>query len=122
MRIQKQISHQRKRRTYRVSNRVKRDSTRPRLCIFRSLKHMYAQIIDDEAGRTLVSASTVDKQLRPDVPKAGKKEAAAAVGRVLAQRAIEAGITQVAFDRRAYRYHGRVAALAEAARKSGLQF
>jgi len=122
MRLQKRISSQRKRRTYRVSNRIKRDSTRPRLCIFRSLKHMYAQIIDDQAGRTLVSASTVDKQLRQDVPKTGNKEAAAAVGRILAQRAIRAGITQVAFDRRSYRYHGRVAALAEAARQSGLQF
>jgi large subunit ribosomal protein L18 len=122
MRLQKRISTQRKRRTWRVTNRVKRDSTRPRLCVFRSLKHMYAQIIDDQAGRTLVSASTVDKQLHQDGPKAAKKEAAAAVGRILAQRAIAAGITQVAFDRRSYRYHGRVAALAEAARQSGLQF
>lgn len=122
MRLQKRISNQRKRRTFRVANRIKRDSTRPRLCVFRSLKHMYAQIVDDEAGRTLVSASTVDKQLRQEVAKGGNKEAAAAVGRVIAQRAIQAGITQVAFDRRSYRYHGRVAALADAARASGLQF
>ena len=122
MRLQKRISAQRDRRTNRVANRVKRDSTRPRLCVFRSLKHMYAQIIDDRAGRTLVSASTVDKQLRQEVSKSGNKEAAAAVGRILARRAIEAGITQVAFDRRSYRYHGRVAALADAARQSGLQF
>ena len=122
MRLQKRISTQRERRTYRVSNRIKRDSTRPRLCVFRSLKHMYAQIIDYAAGRTLVSASTVDKQLRLEVSKTGNKDAAAAVGRILARRAIEAGITQVAFDRRSYRYHGRVAALAEAARASGLQF
>jgi large subunit ribosomal protein L18 len=122
MRLQKRITTQRKRRTYRVSNRIKRDSIRPRLCIFRSLKHMYALIIDDRAGRTLVAASTVDKQLRQEVSKTGNKEAAAAVGRILAQRAIEAGITQVAFDRRSYRYHGRVAALADAARSSGLQF
>jgi len=122
MRLQKRISAQRERRTNRVTNRIKRDSIRPRLCVFRSLKHMYAQIIDDRAGRTLVSASTVDKQLRQEVSKSGNKEAAAAVGRILAQRAIEAGITQVAFDRRSYRYHGRVAALADAARQSGLQF
>jgi len=122
MRLQKRISAQRERRTNRVTNRIKRDSIRPRLCVFRSLKHMYAQIIDDRAGRTLVSASTVDKQLRQEVSKSGNKEAAAAVGRILARRAIEAGITQVAFDRRSYRYHGRVAALADAARQSGLQF
>lgn len=123
MRLQKRISIGRQRRTYRVSNRIKRDSTRPRLCIFRSLKHMYAQIIDDLAGRTLVAASTLDKQLRQEVSsKTGNKDAAAAVGRMLAQRALEAGIQQVAFDRRSYRYHGRVAALADAARQSGLQF
>ena len=123
MRLQKRISMSRQRRTFRVSNRIKRDSTRPRLCVFRSLKHMYAQIIDDQAGRTLVAASTRDKQLRDEVSaKTGNKTAAAAVGRILAQRALEAGITQVAFDRRQYRYHGRVAALADAARQSGLQF
>ena len=123
MRLQKRISIGRQRRTYRVSNRIKRDSTRPRLAVFRSLKHMYAQIIDDLAGRTLVAASTLDKQLRQEVSsKTGNKDAAAAVGRMLAQRALEAGIQQVAFDRRSYRYHGRVAALADAARQSGLQF
>lgn len=123
MRVQKRISVSRERRAFRVTNRVKRDSTRPRLCIFRSSKHMYAQIIDDEAGRTLVAASTRDKQLREEVAaKTGNKNAAAAVGRIIAQRALEAGITQVAFDRGRYRYHGRVAALADAARTSGLQF
>jgi large subunit ribosomal protein L18 len=123
MRVQKRISMSRERRTFRVANRIKRDSTRPRLCVFRSSKHMYAQIIDDEAGRTLVAASTRDKQLRDELAaKTGNKNAAAAVGRIIAQRAVEAGITQVAFDRRLYRYHGRVAALADAARQSGLQF
>jgi large subunit ribosomal protein L18 len=113
----------RQRRTFRVSNRIKRDSTRPRLSVFRSSKHMYAQIIDDEAGRTLVAASTRDQAIREEVAKkTGNKNAAAAVGRVLAQRALEAGIREVAFDRRSYRYHGRVAALADAARQSGLQF
>jgi large subunit ribosomal protein L18 len=123
MRVQKRISMSRERRTFRVSNRIKRDSTRPRLCVFRSSKHMYAQIIDDLAGRTLVAASTRDQVLREELAnKTGNKNAAAAVGRVLAQRALEAGVREVAFDRRAYRYHGRVAALAEAARQSGLQF
>ncbi len=123
MRVQKRISMSRERRTFRVTNRIKRDSTRPRLSVFRSSKHMYAQIIDDEAGRTLVAASTRDQAIREEVAKkTGNKDAAAAVGRVLAQRALEAGIREVAFDRRSYRYHGRVAALADAARKSGLQF
>ena len=99
MRVQKRISMSRERRTFRVANRIKRDSTRPRLSIFRSSKHMYAQIIDDEAGRTLVSASTRDKSIQDEVAKkTGNKTAAAAVGRVIAQRAVEAGITQVAFD------------------------
>lgn len=123
MRVQKRISLSRERRTFRVANRIKRDSTRPRLCVFRSSKHMYAQIIDDEAGKTLVAASTRDKQLREELAiKTANKNAAAAVGRAIAKRALEAGITQVAFDRRRYRYHGRVAALADAARESGLQF
>lgn len=83
---------------------------------------MYAQIIDDAAGRTLVAASTQDKELRAQVKGTGNKSAAAAVGKTLAQRALEAGIQQVAFDRRQYKYHGRVAALAQAAREAGLQF
>jgi large subunit ribosomal protein L18 len=113
----------RERRTFRVANRIKRDSTRPRLAVFRSSKHMYAQIIDDQVGKTLVAASTRDKQLREELAiKTGNKTAAAAVGRMIAQRALEAGITQVAFDRRRYKYHGRVAALADAARESGLKF
>jgi large subunit ribosomal protein L18 len=123
MRVQKRISLSRERRTFRVANRIKRDSTRPRLSVYRSSKHIYAQIIDDLAGRTLVAACTRDQALRQEIAnKTGNKTAAAAVGRILAQRAIEAGISQVAFDRRRYRYHGRVAALAEAARQSGLQF
>jgi len=84
---------------------------------------MYAQIIDDREGRTLVSASTQDKVLRDElVKKGGNKAAAAAVGKALAERAIQAGIQQVAFDRRSYKYHGRIAALADAARAAGLQF
>lgn len=122
MRHEKRNLRQRTRRGYRVSNRVKRDSTRPRLAVFRSLNHMYAQIIDDANGRTLAAASTVDKSVRGAVKGTGNKDAAAAVGKAIAERAIEAGIKAVAFDRRQYKYHGRVAALAEAARKAGLEF
>lgn len=123
MRHEKVIGKQRQRRCWRVSNRIKRVAIRPRLAVFRSLKHIYAQIIDDLAGRTLVAASTKDKELRAELgAKCGNKTAAAAVGKALAQRAIAAGVQQVAFDRRSYKYHGRVAALADAAREAGLQF
>jgi large subunit ribosomal protein L18 len=105
-----------------VRNRIKRDATRPRLCIFRSHKHMYAQVIDDAAGRTLASASTSDAQVREQVKYGGNKTAAAAVGKTIAQRAIDAGVKQVVFDRREYKYHGRIAALADAAREAGLVF
>ena len=122
MKHEKRINRQRQRRRFRVRNRVKRDSRRPRLCVFRSRKHMYAQIIDDEAGRTLVAASTAGKQPEGDLRYGGNKDAAAAVGKAIAQRAREAGIQEVTLDRREYKYHGRVAALADAARESGLVF
>jgi large subunit ribosomal protein L18 len=111
---------QRRRRRQRVRNRVKRDSVRPRMSVFRSLKHIYVQIIDDENGKTLASASTADKEVRAAVGYGGNCQAARAVGKAIAQRALAAGINQVAFDRREYRYHGRVAALADAARDAGL--
>jgi large subunit ribosomal protein L18 len=114
------IGRQRQRRRWRVSNKVKRYSTRPRLAVFRSHKHIYAQVIDDAAGRTLAVASSRDKELRESVKYGGNKNAAAAVGQAIAKRALAAGITQVALDRRDYRYHGRVAALADAARDAGL--
>jgi large subunit ribosomal protein L18 len=120
MPLQQRLNQQRQRRCYRVRNRVKRDSTHPRLTVYRSNKHMYAQVIDDDAGRTLVSASTADKQLRGALTYGGNKDAAAAVGKAIAERALEAGIKQVALDRREYKYHGRVAALANAAREAGL--
>jgi len=116
------LNRQRQRRRCRVSNRVRRDSVRPRLSVFRSHQHMYAQIVDDERGRTLAAASTADSALHQELPYGGNIEAAKAVGRVLAQRALEAGVKQVAFDRRRYKYHGRVAALADAAREAGLEF
>jgi large subunit ribosomal protein L18 len=122
MKHEKQIAKQRHRRGLRVRNRLKRDASRPRLSIFRSRQNVYAQIIDDGDGKTLVSASTQDKQLRGEVRYGGNKTAAAAVGKAIAQRAIEAGIKEVVFDRREYKYHGRVAALADAAREAGLVF
>jgi len=96
---------------------------RPRLCVYKSLNHIYAQIIDDLAGRTLASASTLDKTAKGSLGgKSGNADAAAAVGALLAQRAKAKGITKVAFDRAGFKFHGRVKALADAARKEGLSF
>ena len=120
MKHEKFIGKQRKRRGFRVRGRVKRDSTRPRLSVFRSHKHIYAQIIDDEQGRTLVTAGTNDGQLKAQISYGGNCDAATAVGKALAEKALEAGVKEVTFDRREYKYHGRVAALADAAREAGL--
>jgi len=117
---EKTINRQRSRRGFRVRNRVKRDSVRPRLTVFRSHKHMYAQVIDDREGRTLAAASTRDQEVREKVGYGGNVNAARVVGETLAQRALKAGVKQVAFDRREYKYHGRVAALADGARDAGL--
>jgi large subunit ribosomal protein L18 len=92
------------------------------LSVFRSHKHIYAQVIDDETGRTLASASSQDKDIRGQASYGGNKNAAAVVGKAVAAKAIAAGISQVAFDRGPYKYHGRVAALADAAREGGLSF
>lgn len=112
----------RKRRHLRVRKRVSGTPERPRLSVYRSLKHIYAQVIDDTRGHTLVAASTLDPELRGKLQKTGNVEAAREVGRLIARRALEKGITKVVFDRGGYRYHGRVAALAEGAREGGLQF
>jgi large subunit ribosomal protein L18 len=119
---EKTILQQRQRRVFRVRKRLRGTTERPRLTVFRSHKHVYAQVVDDSAGRTLASASTLDKDLLADVKYGGNKSAAQLVGKVIAQRAIAAGVKQVAFDRGACQYHGRVAALAEAAREAGLSF
>jgi large subunit ribosomal protein L18 len=95
---------------------------RPRLSVFRSGKNIYAQIIDDAQGRTLAAASSLDKDVRAGIKTGADKAAAAAVGKLVAERALAAGVTQVVFDRGAYLYHGRVKALAEAAREGGLAF
>ncbi len=111
------------RRHRRVRKTVVGTPERPRLNVFRSLEHIYAQIIDDSAGHTLVSASTLDKEVRGLVDGAAKKsDEAKVVGRVLAERALARGVNQVVFDRGGYQYHGRVKALADAAREAGLTF
>lgn len=122
MNHERAIGRQRLRRRRRVRRRLRGTPERPRLSVFRSHKHVYAQIIDDLAGRTLVSCSTQEPTLASQVKYGGNKEAAQQVGKVLAQRALEAGFKEVCFDRREYRYHGRVAALADAAREAGLSF
>ena len=95
---------------------------RPRLSVFRSGKHIYAQVIDDSQGRTLAAASTLDADVREGRRTGADKEAASAVGKLVAERAVAAGVTMVVFDRGSYIYHGRVRALAEAAREGGLSF
>jgi large subunit ribosomal protein L18 len=111
------------RRRARVRRAVKAAATgRPRLSVFRSSKHIYAQVIDDAAGRTLAAASSLEKDMRGSLKTGADVAAAAAVGKLVAERAKEAGVGKVVFDRGAYIYHGRVKALAEAAREAGLDF
>jgi large subunit ribosomal protein L18 len=111
------------RRGARVRRQIKAVANgRPRLSVFRSAKNIYAQIIDDVAGHTLASASTLDKDLRGSIKTGGDTAAAVAVGKLVAERAKQAGVSKVVFDRGAYIYHGRVKALAEAAREGGLEF
>jgi large subunit ribosomal protein L18 len=112
----------RKRRHRRVRRKVSGTAERPRLNVFRSSRHIYAQVIDDAAGRTLVTASTLDPELRQVLARGGDREAARQVGELLARRAHDAGIKDVIFDRGGYLYHGRVKALADAARAKGLNF
>jgi large subunit ribosomal protein L18 len=114
----------RKRRQARVRKHLSGASERPRLNVFRSLNHIYAQVIDDSKGATLVSASSQDASIRETevADGKGKTERASLVGKLVAERALEAGITQVVFDRGGYKYHGRVKALADASREAGLKF
>jgi large subunit ribosomal protein L18 len=116
------ILRQRIRRRHRVRRFIRGTAERPRLSIFRAHRHIYAQVIDDTTGKTLASASTMDKELRGAVGFGGNKTAAAAIGKAVAERAQAAGVKKVCFDRGECRYHGRVAALAEAARAAGLEF
>ncbi|WP_273702195.1 50S ribosomal protein L18 [Acetomicrobium sp.] len=105
----------------RIRKRLLGTQEKPRLSVFRSLKHIYVQVIDDERGHTLVSASTLDKELRPLQASSGSIEAAKAVGQLVARRALERGIAEVVFDRGGHAYHGKVKALADAAREAGLK-
>lgn len=116
------INRQRQRRAFRIRKRVRGSAERPRLCVSRSHRHISAQVIDDESGKTLVSASTLEASITGAGKYAGNKSAAEAIGKEIATRAAKAGIKQVCFDRGPFKYHGRVAALAEAARASGLEF
>jgi len=106
----------------RIRKRIYGTPEKPRLSVYRSEKHIYAQIIDDTKGRTLVTASTVEKPLRENLKKTWNIEAAKEVGKLVAERATEKGITEIVFDRGGYKYHGRIKALADAARESGLKF
>ena len=110
----------RQKRHDRLRLRVAGDSARPRLAVFRSLNHIYAQVIDDSSGRTLAAASSLEPDLRS--AKGTKSAEASAVGRIVAERARAAGVGQVVFDRAGFRYHGRVKSLADAAREAGLDF
>lgn len=112
----------RRRRHLRVRKKIQVSADRPRLVVFRSLKHIYAQIIDDTEGRTLASASTLDAEVREQTANLKKSEQAKIVGGVLARRAKARGIERVVFDRAGYRFHGRVRSLAEGARAEGLEF
>lgn len=118
----KYLGNQRTRRQFRVRKRIRGTAERPRLSVFRSHKNLACQIIDDVAGKTIIAVGTKDKGVRPSVAYGGNKAAAQAIGKLLAEKAIAAGIKQVAFDRGHYKYHGRVAALADAAREAGLSF
>jgi len=110
------------RRHRRVRKKVEGKDMRPRLSVFRSARHIYAQIIDDTRGHTLASASTLDKELRNELQGRKKREQARLVGEILARRARPRGVTRVVFDRGGYRYQGRVRSLAEGAREAGLEF
>jgi large subunit ribosomal protein L18 len=111
------------RRSRRVRGALKRAANgRVRLTVFRSSRHIYAQVIDDQAGKTLAAASTLDKDLKGALPKGSDRAAAEAVGKLVAERALKAGVKDVVFDRGGYLYHGRVKALADAARGAGLNF
>ena len=112
----------REKRHRRVRKRVRGTAERPRLCVFRSARYVYAQIVDDDAGRTLVSAGSHERALLPEGSSRANLGAAAAIGKVIGERAKAAGINRVVFDRGGYLYHGRVRAVAEAAREAGLEF
>lgn len=115
-------NQKRKERHYSIRNKVTGTPEKPRLNVFKSSKHIYAQIIDDATGKTLISASTLDKELKDKAAELNKSEAAALVGKTVGERAKNNGINAVVFDRGGYLYHGRIKLLADGARESGLEF
>jgi len=115
-------STERRRIHKRIRQKISGNVNRPRLCIYRSLKYIYAQIVDDSQGKTLVAASTAEKNVRGDLKQGGNIQASKLVGKTIAERARAKGIESVVFDRGGYLYHGRIKAVAEAARESGLKF
>ncbi len=120
----KKLTRQERRiiRQKRVRKKIRGTPERPRLCVYRSLKHIYAQVIDDTKGHTLVSASTLSPELREKLTKTKNVEAAREVGKLIGKKCLEKGITKVVFDRNGFLYHGRVKAVAEGAREAGLEF
>jgi large subunit ribosomal protein L18 len=122
MKFKREKEYKRYRRHLRVRRKIIGDAERPRLCVFRSLRHIYAQIIDDNQGRTIASASSMKLTVDADEKSSRKLLEAKAVGKAIAENAKEKGITKVKFDRGGYLYHGRIAALADAAREAGLEF
>ena len=116
------IQERRKIRQSRVRKKVLGTAERPRLCVFRSLSHIYVQLIDDRGGRTVVAASTLSPELKGTLKSSRDKNAAQAVGKLVAEKTKAAGITRVVFDRNGFLYHGRIKALADAAREAGLEF
>ncbi|MDY0270707.1 50S ribosomal protein L18 [Trichloromonas sp.] len=122
MNVAKQRRDARAKRQVRVRKKVRGTLERPRLCIFRSARHIYVQLIEDVTGRTLATASTANKDVAEGVKYTGNVEAAKAVGQTIAKKALEQNIKQVVFDRNGFLYHGRVKALADAAREAGLSF
>lgn len=120
--MSKKKDEARKARHIRVRKKVQGTPDRPRLNVFKSLKHIYAQVIDDYAGRTLAAASSMDKELKGKLPSGGNVAAAKTVGLLVAKRAADKGVKRIVFDRGGFIYHGRVKALAEGAREGGLEF
>ena len=118
----KSRAEMREKKHMRIRNRFSGTAERPRLAVFRSNNHMYTQIIDDTVGNTLVSASTLEKEIKAELNKTNDVEAAAYLGKVIAKRAMDKGISEVVFDRGGFLYHGKIEALAEAAREAGLVF
>ncbi len=120
MNHEKAIHQQRQRRRFRVRKKLRGTSERPRLSVHRTIRHIYCQVVDDSQGKTLVAASSMEKDLRSDLKNGSNKEAAAIMGKVVAERALAAGIKAVRLDRGSCRYHGRIAALADAVREGGV--